>query len=216
MTEYQRGNGGYTLSQSQVNQLSVLLDQQTQLPEDQVGVGAVLYNQLLADISQPVLAPDGQTWTTGPLPGVDLAVWSWINGAASINAGIGFASDFIRKYTSEQLILREGSQAGENTAQLVQKASNLISFNVIQDIIDHNGILPGIEGIGTFDAGAAAPIFADPTNGGTGDQAGWSGALLFPYLGESAFYHDWLLNAEPFTAEIFTGQQVTFKHVAGT
>ena len=77
-----------------------------------------------------------------------------------------------------------------------------------QDIINQDGVLPDIIGLGAIDAGAAASeVFSHlPLNLGD-DYAPWAGSLLFPFLEVDNFFDNLIL----------TGQQVeaTLPNVEG-
>jgi hypothetical protein len=227
MTTYQRGDGWVldgvvqSLDQQQIDALQDLLKKQENYSNDNhqaaVGLGTPLYQLLLSYISQ--VSSVGDQLILEPLPGVDPAVFNWISNAVSINHQDGFAADFIAQYTIDQKFLRDGPTAtvqGLSVVAGAQKASNEIAFNVIQDILDNRGTLPGIEGLGVQDAGAAASTVFEDQQYEAGDYAGWAGTLLFPYLGEPQYYVNWLLNAEPFTGTDPNGKTITFKNTPGT
>jgi len=212
MTTYDRGSGGITLTLQQVAQLSTLLSQVQDDYEDdpaQIGLVAPLYNLLRSFITETDAAGNEV-----PKPGVDASVWRWIDGARLVNAGDGFFADFIREYTKSQYSLREGDVGDAEFRN--QKASNEIGINVILDILDNGGALPGIEGLGVQDAGAAASTVYVGSYTPNGDYAGWAGTLLFPFLGHYDFFNDWLLSADTFSGTLPDGTSKTFKNVAGT
>lgn len=210
MTTYQRGDGGITLNQAQLTQLSDDLEsavsEEIESPYD-VSLGATIYSDILDDISE-ITVTDG-TVTVTPLAGVNLGVWEWINGAILVNEQSGFAAAFIRDFTIFQYQER-GLTGDADPGDLTQEASNNIAIRLAQDIIRHNGQLPGVEGLGNVDAGAAA------ANVFSRDYAPWAGTLLFPYLGESTFYTDWLLNTQPFSGTDSDGNPQNFKTTQGT
>lgn len=105
MTTYKRGQGGITLSAQQTTDLENARDnlrQQLITQPFQLGLGAPIYELLLQDISEAIPQGDGSVVLV-PLPGVDQAVWNWINGAVSINEATGPASSFIRNYTIDPI-----------------------------------------------------------------------------------------------------------------
>lgn len=82
-------------------------------------------------------------------------VSDWLNGAKEVNANSNFQGGFIQHYTNFQYELR----IEDNEAAAIakgQEASNLIAFNVADDIIFHGGKFPDITTLGVIDAGAAA------------------------------------------------------------
>lgn len=223
MATYSYGSGwNQLLTADQLVDLQGLLDQQRLLYADnnfRVGLGLPLYATLLNDISDVTNVNGHDVYT--PKAGVDPAVYNWIFNAVNINNQNGFAADFIATYTVEEKSLRDGAaDVGDSPEELAQKASNNIAFNLIDGLEKSGGQLPSIEGLGVIDAGAAASAVFTDTDTPDGDYAGWAGTLLFPYLGVSSFYDNWLLNTEPFsgTQQGAAGaiQSVTYKHEGGT
>lgn len=213
---YERGNGGFTLSQAQQNELNALLIEKDSAFEgnaSQVGLGVDLYVMLLGFISDT----DPATGKLVPKDGVDPLVWRWIDGARRVNSGDGFFADFIREYTKEQYRIRGGAPASAEA--LNQRASNRIALNLMHDILENTteaGLLPGITGLGAIDAGAAASeVFATLPGLGDGDYAPWAGTLLFPYLGYPNFFSDLLLNDDIVVATIGGDPPRVVKHSTG-
>jgi hypothetical protein len=201
MPIYVRGSGGYKLTEAEFKQLEGIVAKQRDLiqahPSD-TGLGLPIYAALFNDISTIALGQDQATVI--PKPGVDQAVWNFIKEAAGVNSNTGFVAGFATQYTADQFIERGGSAS--DAVLLSRAASNEIALNLGQDVLDHGGSVPGIEGIAVDDGGAGAntvfkqiPLYAD-----TGDYAGWVGTLLFPYIGESNFYKNILLNTEKVSA----------------
>lgn len=123
---------------------------------------------------------------------VDEGVIQWFGAAESINRGIGPFSNFIRSYTAEQIHLRQGAIA---TPATLQASSDAIASAIITDLISSGGsIIPTLQSIGDNDLSGASLII--------GDQAGWSGTILFPVLGEDKYLNDLLLSnsSEPYNA----------------
>ncbi|MGH7460423.1 MAG: hypothetical protein ACREMA_05265, partial [Longimicrobiales bacterium] len=184
---YERGLGGFTFSSGQFAELEALRAQlASAISADpyEVGLGGDVYNAILRMISNTV----NDEYVAKP--GVDPAVWAWIDGAVKVNAADGFFADFIRDYTAAQFELR-GLSSPLSPEDLNQGASNNIALNLVIDILA-NGNLPGISGLGAIDAGAAASlVFA---HDGVQEYAPWAGTLLFPFLGYGNFYRDLLLN----------------------
>lgn len=118
-----------------------------------------------------------------PAPGVDPASWVWFWGAKSINAGEGVFSEFIRDYTAAQYFIRFGEQLDPNE---IQAASDAIGQAVISDVLRLND-LPSIELLADRDASATAQSSFN------GDEAVWSGNLLFILLGYSEPYRRTIL-----------------------
>lgn len=210
---YERGSGGYTFSSSEVSALKAIQDDliaALETDEYSTGLGVVAYRGILEMISDKVLGIH-----MVPKPGVDRAVWTWIQGAADVNAARGFEAIFIREYTVAQYRIRGLSSAAETPEQLNQLASNTIARNLLRDILKE-GSLPGIEGLGAIDAGAAASeVFSHK---GVNDYAPWAGTLLFPFLNRNdRFYRDLLLTGNTVTASIpgQTGSQ-QIKYATGT
>ncbi|MCK1540945.1 hypothetical protein IVB12_02790 [Bradyrhizobium sp. 179] len=224
MTTYSYGSGWnlegivQRLTSDELDSLQALLSQQAAIysqNNSQAGLGAPLYKALLGFISDKTIVNGKEVLT--PKAGVDQGVFNWISNAININSQRGFAADFIATYTIEQKELRDGQT--DDVDGLAQKASNNIAFNVISGILASDGVIPSVQGLGVYDAGAAAStVFIDSDNP-NGDYAGWAGTLLFPYLGASSFYTNWLRNTEPFTGTIQGPegtQTITFKHESGT
>jgi Ca2+-binding RTX toxin-like protein len=218
MAEYIRNYGGYTLTPDQLSQLKTILDAQqaaiTANPSGS-GLGIPIYKALLSYISttEEIILPEGPpVEVTVPKLGVDQAVWNFINGAIAANSNVGFVAAFATNYTADQYTERGGQGDG---ITLAREASNQIALNLANDVIDHKGSVPGIEGIGVADGSAGAQkVFDTLPFYPNGDYAGWVGTLLFPYIGESNFYNNWLLNTEPFSAA-YEGNTIQFKNTPG-
>jgi len=208
---YQRGLGGFQFSAAQIDQLSSLLSQlNTAMQTDRkydTGLGGDVYRAVRDMVSGP----------SGPKAGVNISVWSWIDGAAKVNAADGFYAAFIRDYTATQFHLR-GLPASVTPEQLNQRASNNIALNLVKDIVS-KGTLPGIQGLGAIDAGAAASdVFS---HAGIQEYAPWAGTLLFPFLGDQKFYRDLLLNQDTVVATVpkideFGTTTLQIKYATGT
>ena len=219
---YSRGFGGVILNQAQVAELTVLRDAQASVfqgNEAGLGIGVPLYTKLLEFISTNTASGDVDDFEMRTdIAAADQdeyeAVWTWLKGATSVNAGEGFQADFIREYTKIQYQLREGDVADAETRN--QTASNEIAFAVVNDILVNGGSLPGIEGLGVQDAGRAASTVFTTDSLVDGDYAPWAGALLFPFLGHDAFFEDWVLSNEVVNGSLPDGTNVTFKNVEGT
>jgi len=226
---YQRGNGGITLTAAQIAQLEALRTTQQakfNAQHDALGLGTPMYQLLLSFISDEQVATiqrvdefgiphDVQVTVQVPKAGVDPVVWRWIDGATKVNSGDGFFADFIRDYTKIQYGLRGGDASLAEA--LNQTASNLIAFNLVQDILSNNGNLPGITGLGAIDAGAAAStVFQGLPGSPNPDYAPWAGTLLFPYLGFDGFFKDLLLNKDQVVANIEGKGSVVVKNIEGT
>lgn len=224
---YTRGEGGYSFSAQELTQLDGVLKRLAEGIDANpagAGLGAEAYNTVFDMISETVMIEEtitdamGATITTfvpkvQPKLGVDVGVWTWIDGARKVNANDGFYAVFIREYTKAQLQLRKDSIDSISPEQKTQTASNEIANRLLQDILD-KGNLPDALGVGAIDAGVAAgKVFG-------GDFAPWAGTLLFPYLGISQFYNDLLLKDEAVTATLplITGgtYTTTIKHATGT
>lgn len=102
---YGRGEGGYTLTSTELAHLSGLRDAlrtiTLSVSEDvraTPGAGQEIYEYLLGLISFQFEnnhgVPGGERH---PKPGVDHAVFGWIEGALRVNGGEGFFADFIRE-----------------------------------------------------------------------------------------------------------------------
>lgn len=113
-----------------------------------------------------------------PADGADPAVWNWLKGAENVNRGVGPFSAFIRAYTAEQLLIREGRSVSQ---AMLNNASDDIARAVIQDIVDNGGLVPSLNQIGQRDASGTLGAL------GTSQPAVWSGNPLFVLLGDSSF-----------------------------
>ena len=224
-TNYVRGDGGVTLTAQQQAQLNLLFQTQQQLASGNPaaeGLGTPLYELILSFISSTQVVTHHDEFGVQyeetiriPGPGVDPIVWRWIDGASKVNSGEGFFADFIREYTMIQYGIRGGDPAAAEI--LNQKASNEIAFRLVADILGHSGHLPGIDGLGAIDAGAAAStVFVNMPGSPGADYAPWAGTLLFPYLGYDKFFTDLLLNHEQVVATIEGEGTKTLKHNEGT
>lgn len=224
MVDYVRGLGGYTLTAAELTDLRRVLSAATTAFEktpSATGLGRDIYNIILSSIQVVTTNYDPGQTITKPAPGVSPDVYAWIEGASGVNGDSTFAGAFIRKYTVDQLLIREGTRISQDLAvSTAAEASNRIALKVAQDIVDHEGQLPGIAGLGAIDAGSAAStVFT--LGGHQADYAGWAGTLLFPYIGEPDFYKDWLLSDQAVSGTVpsATGigqDSVVFKHYAGT
>lgn len=221
---FDRGLGGATLDAQQCAQLHALLLAQEALFEvDHAGsgLGTPLYELILSFISDTqvttVIDGDGnphEVITRVPKAGVNPVVWRWIDGATKVNSGEGFFADFIREYTMIQFQMRGGNPALAEVYN--QEASNRIAFNLAHDILNHDGTIPSITGLGAIDAGAAAStVFQELPDSPGADYAPWAGTLLFPYLGYDNFFSALLLNDEQVVATI-AGDARTVKFNEGT
>jgi Ca2+-binding RTX toxin-like protein len=207
---YSRGEGGYTLTSEELTHLIGLRDElltKTESASEEVrselGAGQAIYSYLLELISFRVETNQGVPYGERyPNPGVDHSTFGWIEGALRVNAGDGFFADFIREYTKKQFEVRGGPQ--NSAEQLNQEASNKIALAVANDIIQHQGLLPGISGLGAADAGqAASTVFKEiPLAIGNEDFAPWAGALLFPFLHYDVLYRNLIIESEQVFANI--------------
>jgi Ca2+-binding RTX toxin-like protein len=223
--EFNRDDGGFVFTESQINELRNILNAQKELYEKNnadVGLGYPLYQkiiELISDInvSYPAPiggAPQGPAYSYVPKAGVNIAVWTWVTGAVTVNNNTGFFGQFIREYTAEQYLQR-GGESAEEAERNLQIASNNIAFAFVGDVIER-GVLPGIEATGAFDAGhAASDVFAH-LPGGNADYAPWAGALLFSYLGYDKFYTNLLLRSDQVSAIFPGGVAKTIKFTTGT
>lgn len=214
---YERGLGGYNFSASELAELETLRSQlqvaiESPATRYEVGLGGDAYRAIRSMIGVEV---NGE-WV--PKTGIDVGVWAWVNGAIKVNAADGFAADFIREYTATQFSLR-GLVSPFSPEQPNQLASNNIALRLLIDIVAY-GDLPGIEGLGAIDAGAAASdVFAHDD---VQEYAPWAGTLLFPFLNQNDnFYNDLLLSDDTVVATIpaIIGagtETLTIKYATGT
>lgn len=108
------------------------------------------------------------------------SVRAWFIGATQANGGAGPFSDLIREYTQRQAELRGLTVS----AAQMQMASNEVAVRVLTDIA--GGVNLTIESIAERDAVAVGEtLFASLGSSDTafGNNAAWSGALLFTPLG---------------------------------
>ena len=182
-----------------------LIDIKTELDDAKKGVQPYskvydfVFEQITnGDINDPKAAPgidaDGNE--------ADGSVWLWMQGARHINAGEGPYSDFIRDYTSNQHKIRFGGDG--LSPEDIQKASDVIAKAVVEDIID-TGELPNIHRIAFQDANgmvSAIPSF-------NGDEAIWSGNLMFMPLGHDGSFYKNILGEEGETYNLFAAYKAT-------
>lgn len=171
------------------------------------GAGGV-YRSLLDELPEPVLTGDQYA-----------GLHAWVEGARDVNAGVGVFSKYIRSYTGSQIDLKYGT--GIHTNATMNLASNTIGANFAAHLQANGGQLPTLETLGLIDGAAAVSrLFSDPIYYPKGDYTGWSGVMLFPYLGYDSFYKDWLLTTEAVQATIDrldgTQETVTIKQYEGT
>jgi len=215
--DYSYGNGAWWPTSSQLTQLRMTLDSirnQYQLSPTSKGLATPLYDQLLSYLPPPIhdasQSGAGKTY---------LQVYTWISGARDVNAGSGVFSEYIRNYTAEQYRLRVGDISAKDLDGKLNAASNEIAINLIQGMLDHNGVLPSIEGIGIIDGGAAASELFTGDLFPDGDFTGWSGAILFSFIGYDRFFKEWLLSPDDVNGRILNGQvqsEITIKAQSGT
>lgn len=172
------------------------------------GAAGGVYGSLLDELPEPVLT-DGQY----------AGLHAWIEGAQDVNAGVGVFSKYIRSYTGSQIDLKYGT--GIYTNATMNLASNTIGADFAAHLQVNGGQLPTLETLGLIDGAAAVSrLFSDPIYYPNRDYTGWSGVMLFPYLGYDSFYKDWLLTTEAVQATIDrldgTQETVTIKQYEGT
>lgn len=132
-------------------------------------------------------------------------------GAREVNNDSSVYSVFIRNYTKIQYELRYGELNELELSILnnkINEASNNIGFELVDNILSHSGLLPGLEGLGVLDGGEAARKVFQGDIYPEGDFTGWAGTMLFPFLGYDRFYEEWLLTTEEINAEIRTGSGI--------
>lgn len=151
------------------------------------------------DLINSIVTNEGIIYDS-PIEGLEENVWTWIGGAANVNAGTGYFAYFIREYTRNQYEQRYRKTLTDEDLNI---ASNNIARNFINDILE--GSTPTINNLGLIDA---APIAGTVFNEVfSANYAAWSGTILFPMLGIDSYFKDWLL----------TEQTVPdFKPLAGT
>jgi Ca2+-binding RTX toxin-like protein len=130
-------------------------------------------------------------------PGVDPYSITWLEGAAQVNRGEGFYSDFIREYTRRQVKTRRDEDISDSD---LQKASNEIAEAVINDVLS-TGSLPNIDQIALRDANGVASIFGD-------DLAIWSGNILFLLLNHDQSFNQNLIGVEGETYDVLAGFEI--------
>lgn len=199
--EYHYGNGGFILSPPQQKELEKLLIEQVALASSGAKSLAVpLYDKILSYL---------------PVPSINVGeyfkVYTWLQGAREVNNDSSVYSVFIRNYTKIQYELRYGELNELELSILnnkINEASNNIGFELVRNILNHNGLLPGLEGLGVLDGGEAARKVFQGDIYPEGDFTGWAGTMLFPFLGYDRFYEEWLLTTEEINAEIRTGSGI--------
>lgn len=150
---------------------SIIANTQTSRPYAEV------YEYILSTMSS-----NGQ-----PLSGADIQAWQWFKGAADVNRGQGTFSNFIRDYTNEQVLIRNGDRL---TSAQLDAASDSIAIDLVANIIANNGRIPTIREIGQYDiTNTANSIFG-------GNEAGWSGNPLFVMLGDSSFFNNNIIESD--------------------
>ncbi|WP_170971248.1 calcium-binding protein [Mesorhizobium sp. GR13] len=125
-----------------------------------------------------------------PVDGVSPQVFVWLNGARLVNGGAGVYSDFIRGYTKIQGEIRYGRTFSNDDIQAASDELAQGVWSVITLKFNSNQAFPDISQIGAQDAAFAVQnLFA-------GDQAAWSGNMLFPLLGVSSFLSTNILHSD--------------------
>ncbi|POE08442.1 hypothetical protein BV921_16015 [Pectobacterium odoriferum] len=199
--EYHYGNGGFILSEPQQKELRTLLDKQlTQSGTGAKSLAVPLYDKILSYLPEPSINV-----------GEYFKVYTWLQGAREVNNDSSVYFVFIRNYTKIQYELRYGELNELELSILnnkIDEASNNIGFELVRNILNHNGLLPGLEGLGVLDGGEAARKVFQGDTYPKGDFTGWAGTMLFPFLGYDRFYEEWLLTTEEINAEIRTGSGI--------
>ncbi|KHS91584.1 hypothetical protein RC86_11145 [Pectobacterium brasiliense] len=173
--EYHYGNGGFILSEPQQKELRTLLDKQlTQSGTGAKSLAVPLYDKILSYL---------------PVPSINVGeyfkVYTWLQGAREVNNDSSVYSVFIRNYTKIQYELRYGELNELELSILnnkIDEASNNIGFELVRNILNHNGLLPGLEGLGVLDGGEAARKVFQGDIYPEGDFTGWAGYNAFPFL----------------------------------
>lgn len=186
------GNIAYVLTQEALASLQSAVDQ-----AEADGKWYLVYDAIINAISyvdanelEPPLAP---VPVRRPYPGVDASVLAWVLGARDVNARVGGASDFIRKYSEEQYRIRFGMAAPDT-----QDISNSVCRSVANHLLNAPNAVPDLHQVGEKDANEAIKGYF------SGQLGGWSGNLLFMFLGDASFYRDNILNSELGTYDFAT------------
>lgn len=198
---YEYGRSGVTLSALQLNRLSEIESvarNEFELNPGLSGLAYPIYSMLLEILPKPSMVFDK--------PQEYVKVYDWIEGAIDVNRNEGIFAKYIHNYTAHQYNLRFGGVNESKVKDLVNQASNAIGLTLAQRILENNGALPSIEGLGAVDAGESArTVFINPRHYPEGDYTGWAGTLLFSFLGYHRFFKEWLLDHERVIATIDTG-----------
>ncbi len=179
--------GSYTFTTQQQNDITDEYDDGPQ-NSGEAGDHQGFYNEIAT-----ILSTD--TGTGSPDQDLDvLPVRIWFEGAAKVNSGEGVFSTLIREYTQVQAELHYDRRFTDfeslTTVSEVQDASNQVARNAHDDLVNVNGwTLQSIneianndaEGVGQilFDFIANDTINSQDLNPQTGQNAAWSGTMLF-------------------------------------
>ena len=122
------------------------------------------------------------------LPDTYVPVMLWFEGAGLVNLATrpgdsGFA-DLIRYYSARQTHLHFGTAIHPFGSEM-QRASNEVARNAINNILSNEGEIPSVDDIARLDATAVGLELFDSDAKDTAftDNAAWSGTILFSLLG---------------------------------
>ena len=161
------------------------------------------YNAIYERISQFIATPDelGNT--------VAGNVSAWFAAAAQVNQGVGGSSDFIRRFTAEQIKIRTGNNPDLTT--ILQESSDTIAREIFNQFERRMSIIDGrtyyelqdLQTIGDTDAAEGLQILASVVD----DPGIWSGNLLFLGLGLDKYYNDNVIGDGSSTYDLFATRQ---------
>jgi Ca2+-binding RTX toxin-like protein len=151
----------------------------------------------------------------------DPNVVAWFGAASQANLGQGGASELIREYTRQQILLRTGTDIG-TSGSLMQQASDAIAELVTGDIFRSQVVIDGVtyfqvpsaHRIGESDATAAMSELS--SNGFPGDVSIWSGNPLYLGLGDATFWTENIINDATTTYDLFAAIQAMQVTLGGT
>ncbi len=173
----------YTFTQEELDEISAVLNEIDHLSNDLMGKYRPVYDTIIE-----ILTDESQR--NGRVTGLEEPVWIWIQGARDVNSGLGYSSYYIREYTRSQFEQRYGKTLTDKDLNM---ASNIIAKSFIDDVLTGN--TPTINEFGAIDAAPIASSIFDEVF--EQNFSGWAGTLLFPHLGISSYYKDWIINDQP-------------------
>ena len=175
---------GYIFTSEELDEITLAVAAVSSISDQTLGKYRPVYD-LIYDI-----LTNNEGYYIRPVEGLETNVWTWVSGAMQVNSNQGYSAYYIREYTRSQYEQRYGITLSDTDLNI---ASNTIAENFINDIL--TGETPTIEELGLIDAAPIAGSIFDEVF--SENYAGWSGTMLFPFLGIDSYFRDWILSDTP-------------------